>query len=541
MRAVLFTVLLILIGAQAAAALDVVVVNSRDWRDITLGTVYAIHNDANIITFSNLGDAQIKTQTISPNATIVVFESSRPVVRNYASVLRTNGFSDYTVHEHETYRDFQREHFDGSYEALVLLDPMFGTEAISILPLAGHEPMRPFFLDAESRSDVDRAASNAKRIIIAGRFPLRLIEGIEADERYEGLSPDNADQITRMVAESFASEWGVIMRIDRVDFESVLKKQPVVVYSGALSDTIATVRDIGISRFEIVSADAANLGQQIRAGAERDIALMLKYGRTITNLPGMTGQILDLETVFVDYPSPDLTIESAVHYTDANVLLITFTNRGNIDTYSFTNIEYDQNAMTDTHLRVIPPQTQIEVPYPLDEPTEERIAFINARYGMDLPLENTLRSEQGASLVRQEVSTDQSPNSTIEIRDARYNDERGQLYIDVESRGSGYARIEIPYDDELTFTNGPAVVVDGRYTFIIDTPYHRASDFVEEIKVVLYHGENAPVYEQSAQMIVSFERNLLSGQVTAIASGALVFVLVILIVGLILFLKRRRS
>ncbi|MFT4307896.1 MAG: hypothetical protein ACMXYM_00810 [Candidatus Woesearchaeota archaeon] len=344
MRVVLI-VMLLLVSAYAAVATDVVVVNSRDWRDVTLGTVYAIQHEANIVSFTNLGDAQIKTQTIRPNSTIVVFESSRPIVRNYASVLRTNGFTDFTVHESGTFRDFQRDHFTDRYEALVLLDPKFGAEAISILPLAGHAPMRPFFLDEESRDDVERAARSAERIIIAGRFPVRLVEGIDAEERYEQLSPTNADDITRMVSERFNAEWGVIMRVDRVDYESLLKRQPVVVYSGMLADTIATVRDINVNRFEIVSADAANLGQQIRSGAGRDIALMLKYGRTITNLPGMTGQILDLETFFVDYPSADLVIESVVRYTDANVLLVTYRNRGNIDTLAFTNIDHVQNRL----------------------------------------------------------------------------------------------------------------------------------------------------------------------------------------------------
>ena len=534
-------VLVVLLGtSMVAAAVEdpVVVVNSRDWRDLYLGAIYASHLGGDLIYFTNLGDAQIKTQTIRSSRHVIALESSRPVVRNYESVLRTNGFTSYETREFGTFRDLQMDLFDGSYDALVVLDPRFGPESIAFAPAIG-ATMRPFFLDEDSRSDVPRAERSAERTIIAGRFPVRLIDDIDADEHYSSLSPKNADEITRWVAEGSSSEWGIIMRVDRVDFLSLVKSLPIVVYSGSLQDTVSVVRDIGIDRYEIISADAANLGTQIREGVGRDVSFMLKYGRTITNLPGMTGTILDLDTVYVDFPSPDLVIESVEHYTDARALLVRYRNRGNIDTLALTNIEYAETALTDDHTRVIPPGEMIEVPYLLIDDEQGEYAFINARYGMSIPLSRTLLSTEGTQLIREPVAKRTSENISVSLGDVVYDDRAGVLSITVETRDPGSVRIEIPLADDLTFTSGGAERIEGRHTFTIDTPYHRADTFAEPLTIVIYQGAQAPVYEQRYTVTPRIAVDRITGNLTMIASGALVFVLVALIAGLLIYLRRR--
>ena len=540
MRVGIVVLIVLMSMSMVAAATDdpVVVVNSRNWQDLYLGAIYASHLGGDLIYFTNLGDAQLKTQTIRPSRHVIALESSRPVVRNYESVLRTNGFSSYETHEFETYRDLQMELFDERYEAIVVLDPTFGPESVAFAPAIGTN-MRPFFLDSDTRSDLPRAQRSADRTIIAGRFPVRLIDGIEADERYTAMSTKNADDITRWVAERSDSEWGIVMRIDRVDFLSLVKALPIVVYSGSLPDTVSVVRDIGIDRYEIISADAANLGQQIREGVGRQVSFMLKYGRTITNLPGMTGKILDLDTVYVDFPSPDLTIESVEHYTDAQALLVRYRNRGNIDTFMLTNIEYADTALTDDHLRVIPPGVAIDVPYFLIDDEQGDTAFINARYGMSVPLSRTLLSAQGTQLVREQVAKRTSDNLTLSLIDVTYDDDIGILSVTIDARTPGVARVEIPLTDDLTFTSGGAEDVSGRHTFEIDTPFHRMDTFSEPIEVVIYQGSEATVYEQRFTVTPRITRDLITGNLTMIASGALVFVLIALIAGLIIYLRRR--
>lgn len=542
MRLGLIALLLVLsIGAVAAAVDDpVVVVNSKDWHDIYLGTVHANHIGADLLYFTSLGDAQIKTQTVHQDRPVTVLESARPVVKNYESVLRTNGFTTYEVIEYENYRDLQLELFDGEYAGVVVLDPTFGVEAIALSPRIGTEILRPFFLDETNGNDLERASRGFDETIVAGYFPIRLIEDIDASESYTGMSSTNANIISRSFANGSDATWGTIMRIDRVDFVGLLQNRPVVIYAGSISDTVEVVREIPLDRYEIISADAANLGPQIEEGVGRDLSFMLKYGRTITNLPGLTGQILDLDTVFVDYPSPDLVIDSIEHYEDANALLVTYRNRGNINTLSLTNIEYADNALTDTHVRTIHPQETIEVPYPLDVAGFAVEAFINARYGMTIPLSNTLLSEQGTQLVRQAVTRASSDNLTLDVERATYDDEKGVLSISVRSGSAGVARIEVPVSDELTFTSGAAEAIEGTHTFLIRTPYHRADVFGDEIEVHVYQGTDAPVYTNIEVVDLEIARNLLTGSVTAIASGALIMILLALIVGLVLYVRSRR-
>ena len=533
----LLIVLFVLSAVHAAKHGPVVVANSKDWQDKYLAAIHSVHIGADVIYFNNLGDAQIKTQTIAANRTVLVYESARPVVKNYESVLRTNGFSNFEITLYEDYRELQGELFDDA-ETLVILDPRFGNEAIAAAPLLSDPGARPFFLDEETRDQLDPLARRADDVILAGRFPIRLVEGIEADVAYQDLPNRNADALTREAAERLEEDWGVIMRIDRVDFVSMRQGLPIIVYSGSLTETVETVRATGIERFEVISADAANLATQIEDGVGKDLSLILKYGRTITNLPGMTGKILDLDTVFVDYPSPDLIIEDISYYESADALLLTYRNRGNADTYFLVNVEYGDNALSDSHLRVVPPGESVQIPYPLDVSTAATEAFINARYDLGLPLSRSVLSEDGTQLIRRSVDRTDSANSTVALGDARYDDTKGVLAVSVT--GDGVARVEVPIDETLSFTSGPTETIDGEHTFLIRTPYHDAATFDEPISIVLYHGADAPVYEQSFEVTPVVTHNRFTGSVTAVAGGALAILLVALILGLVLYVRAHR-
>lgn len=538
----LLVLALLLAVATVAAAQSgpVVVVNSKDWHDKYLGAMYADQIHADLIYFNNLGDAQIKTQTIDPHRRIIAFESDNPVVKNYKSVLQTNGFTNYTVFTYSDYHELQMKLFNGTYKQLVVLDPQFGPEAIAYAPAIGGKHLRPFFLDSTDTGDLKTAEKSAGSIVIAGHFPVRLIAGIHAVKRYTGLSPQNADAITEAIAANSSSQWGIIMRIDRVDFVSLTENIPIVVYTGSLSDTINVVKQTNITKFEVISADAANLAQQIKDGSGEDLALMLKYGRTITNLPGLTGKILDLDTALVDYPSPDLEIVSAKYYPSANALLVTYKNRGNVPTLFLTNIQFASNALSDAHLRVVPPGETVEEPYPLTSPANATDAFINARYDMSLPLTHTVLSSQGTELVQEPVTDSTAHNITLTLGKVTYNDAKGELDVEVHTDQPGVARIEVPIGDNLTFTSGGAENVSGDHIFQIETPYHTAATFSKPITIDVYQGDTAPVYSQSFTATPELTGNHLTGSVTAIASGVLIAILLALIIGLVVFVRSRR-
>jgi hypothetical protein len=298
---------IILVSSFALAEKNsAVVINSKLWQDRYLASIYAGYLGYDIVHFDNLGEAQLETDTLKGRPDIIVFESrDYSIVKKYESYLAANDFSKYTTIYYDDYLDLQKKLWDKEkIRKYIVLDPRFGPEAVAAAPYILNNQYAPLFLTKKSEDYVKSKLSSADptNIIIAGYFPVRLIKDLSGT-KLVGQPKDNSAALSKLASTDIGQEWGVLTSISEIDLTTLLYKRPIFVYLGDIDNIVRTVRDsTEVTKMEVIGGQMTDLAQEIRGQSRRDLKLMLKYARTYTNIPGMTGKIMTLGTVPFDFP-----------------------------------------------------------------------------------------------------------------------------------------------------------------------------------------------------------------------------------------------
>jgi len=129
-------VLLLLPFAYAVDKENGVIVNSKNWRELFLGVMYAGINDADFYYFQDLSDAQIKSQSMPRHQNLEVYESrKKPVVKGFEKFLAVNGFKNYDTTKYNNFEDLQEIlYLKDDHDKIILFDTQFGIEAITAAP-----------------------------------------------------------------------------------------------------------------------------------------------------------------------------------------------------------------------------------------------------------------------------------------------------------------------------------------------------------------------------------------------------------------------
>ncbi|RME31066.1 hypothetical protein D6789_03880, partial [Candidatus Woesearchaeota archaeon] len=420
--------MLLLLTLQTVSA-TTVMGNSKEWQDLYLSAMYAHTNGYDFVFIESLGDADIQSQLLEKDEPIIIIESSKkPVIKNYESFLSVGGFTNLTVITAEDYRDLQLKLF-GDADSYFILDPTFGMEAVAAAPLILKRSAAPLFLDAQSKEDVKARASDDSFVI--GHFPLRIVAGIPG-ERLAGYPTDNALDLALLATRETKSSWGVIARADRFDPASLAGKKPIFLIVDDTSAVAEKVKESGITRFEVIGADMADIAKSIEAESGKDLHLLLKYGQTITNLPGLEGKILTVRQVSVPYPTVGLELKEAVFYPETSSLVVTFRNPGTLETKFFSNLELGELVFSDEHIHTALPGETVAIPYHVAESAET--VTLTTRFGLEQPLNRVLRKKDSPTL-SVPVSTGQATNTSIEVGRVTYDGAKGELRIALSGQG----------------------------------------------------------------------------------------------------------
>lgn len=460
-------VLLLLVIPLTSAT--VVVGNSKEWHDLYLGTMYAGLNDHSFLFFDSLGDADIQTRTIPKDEPIIVLEStSRPVVPNYQNILNVGGYSSVEVMTYDGYTELQRMLFgDAKYPGWIILHPEFGAEAMAAASYMIKAGYAPAFLNAENVPEVEELAQGER--LLVGHFPIRTIMGLEGD-RITGFPMQNAQALTVRAQEEYPEEWALLSRTDSFDPGSLVSGRPLYLYNGELADLVQPIQESEISRFEVIGPDLADLAKSVEAQVGRDLHLLLKYGQTITNVPGLEGKILGIRQVPVPAPQVGIVFEEAVYYESLKTLALTYTNIGTLPALFVTSVEYGDVVISDEKLHTIGAGETLTIPYRMNITEMTPTATVNTRYGLERPLTRTV-AQAGSAVLRANVTRiDRADTTDVEVGKVAYDGERGRLLVTLRSNGPALVDIELFVDEETTLS-GEAREIDGERTISIDTPY----------------------------------------------------------------------
>jgi len=415
---------LLIVVPVTAEPRNIVVGNTKEWQSLYLASMYAGLTDAEIIFFKNLGDSQIKSRTIGKDDNIIILESNKkPVVKNYESFLRVNGYKNFKTISFDGYEDLQEFLFDDvDTNGVFVTNSQFGIDAVSATPLIIKERYKPIFI---TENNLDYVKKNVKpgKTIISGYIPVRWVSGL-AGEKIIGYPFETNKELTDLVVERNPNQWGSITKIDTIDLESIKQGIPVFVFYGtSYLDVVAnSIKKSGIKNFEVIGAGTSDIAKALETGAGENLNMLLKYGRTITNVPGLEGKILDIDAVKFGFPVENLKIEKVTYYPNLETLGITFTNEGNIDLMLYTNAEYASSAVSDEFPHQILVGQTKTIPFPLADVTGGTDAIITTRYGYDFPFRNGISDKDGNPIFRTNVETDShSETPTLEFRSSSYD------------------------------------------------------------------------------------------------------------------------
>jgi hypothetical protein len=309
-----------------------------------------------------------------------------------------------------------------------------------------------------------------------------------------------------------------------------------------LGDTATIIRNSGISNFEVIGGNTAEIAQEMESQSQRDLNLLLKFGRKITNFDGLEDSLLNVDTVELPFPSERITIEDIQYHEAMGLLTVTYQNQGNVETNVFSNIEYASIVLSDERAHPILPGDTKTIAYDFSNANAAELsepAIVTTRYGFSFPLQNVIANENGLPFVQLNVSQSSvnEDASGLEFRSAVF-DEEGILRFRYANTGSQPITFftEMDFEDRIlsseqdTVQPGETATVSINFLYIAD---NRVIDL--PFNVSTHYGVSDTYFSEEYEIVVQEPTNY-----TAIAIGVGI-VVVLLVLFFVLGLRKRRA
>jgi hypothetical protein len=498
MKFLLIIILLAVLVQPVFAQDSFTVANSKDWHSIYLANTYSALTGSELLFFTSLRDSQIKTQMMAKDDQILILESrGNPVVKNYESFLKVDGYKNYQTMYFDDYSDLQSTLFQTvDTKGIFILEPEFGMVAVAASPYIIKKQYMPFFINQENIETAE-LLSKGEKTVIAGRIPLRFLDNIDGKELL-GYPDESTYKVSELTYKELDDKkWGIITKIDEIDLSTLKQNLPIFVFFGDnyLDTTVDLVKKSGITKYEVIGGAMADVAQTIESQSGKNLDLMLRYGRTITNYPGMEGRILDIDSVYFDYPIPGLEIKDVVYYPNIEKLAITFENMGNIDVMFFSNVEFMDSATSDPEMHHIGVGQEKTIPFDFSGPynDENNQVSITTSYGFSIPLSSRIEQERGIPVYRTDaVKSEHYEAPTIDFLGADYDFKQDVLKMDFKNTNQEEISLfsEFVLDTDRVVSSKIAVLGPGETgSTIIRTPYTKTSQLSNKaFNITTYYG-----------------------------------------------------
>lgn len=530
-------------GALAAESNTFVVANTDDWQAMYLTAIYAKFIEAEFVYIKDLGDAELKTQLMAPDDNVFVFESTEtPVVKNYQSFLTVNGFNSVGEYKFFTAYDLQEYLYtELEPEEVFIFGNDFGMEPITLAPYLLQNNFFPMFYSQES-TDFFYRISRRKPVTVVGRVPIRSVEQLHPTY-ISGQPQKTTSEVTKIVTDHIKADWGVITRVDSIDYDSIRKELPVFVfYSQTYAPQLAdSIKESEVRNFEVIGGNTADLAQGLEAEVGEDLNMMLKFGRKITNFDGLENKVLGVDAVNLPFPYEEVALDAVKYYEDLNIFTITLSNNGNLPVYVFSNIDFGGEVVSDETRHAILPGTAKTIPYDLVAENTNEQAILTIRYGYALPLQNTLLGDQGTPIIQRDVEiVNYAEEPQISFTKNDFNQKTGLLSIGylVETQNDVFAVAEMQVGEEV-YTSEKVTLSPGRSPAIpIEFPYVANSELLHKsFNVTIHYGEKDLLFSTTQELFIEPQPN----NTIYVIAGLGIVVIIIVIVLLLTIKKKKRK
>jgi archaellum component FlaF (FlaF/FlaG flagellin family) len=466
-KSVVVFLLLALYAITSVSAVDTVIVNSEDWRD-----VYSTINYGNLMGYPKnflVSDrhSRILAETLDRNKKDIQLISSMtvPFVVGYSSVLRDAGFNVDEISVNNINLDLARR---VNVNKFIIVDDAYGYNAIAVAPYAALNKDYVLFADRRNIDDIVSLLQGKTlgELIVYGHVDREVKAAlaqfnpliINKEDRF-----DNNVEIVKLYQEKYKAQHGDINKqavLSNGEFieEEVMSGAEPVLFLGKqnVPDQIKNyIADSGLEVAVLIGNQYVGAATNIRR--QIGISVFVKFARGARIPSGPISPVEGLDLFYV--PTYKITMQIAgIRYNSAtNRLEVTIQNTGPVaayfkGSYSLSSELGPQGTVGDLESVFIESNSLKTMSYEVTLAGANLTTDAYVIYGESpRALENEIRQRFVIEKVRV------IDNSQVDIIGLVYDLKKGIFYVEVKNIGSADAYVHV----ELV-----NVVIDGeRYSF----------------------------------------------------------------------------
>ncbi|MFH0978194.1 MAG: zinc finger Ran-binding domain-containing protein [Candidatus Woesearchaeota archaeon] len=555
-KRVLFAVLLFLVAVSTVSAVDHLIVNSEDWRDVYSAMVYSnlMKVPKNFLVSDR--HSRVLAQTLDKGKKDLLLVSSRtvPFVVGYSSVLQGEGFTVEEISPSNINLELARRTTTPNF---IVVDDSYGYNAVAVAPYAAIKGSYVIFADRRNIADVVSLlqARTPTELILYGHVDREVKSALDQfnpiiinkEDRF-----DNNIEIVKLYQQKYKSDNGDINKqvvLTNGEFleEEVMSGSEPVLFLGKQNVPDQIRQYISASGLEV----AVLIGNQYVGAATNirrqiGISVFVKFARGARMPSGPISPVEGLDIFYVPTYSITLQIASIrYNYATAN-LEVTIQNSGEVaayfkGSYSLSSELGGQGTVGDLDPVFIDAHSVKTLTYSASMQGQNLSGDAYVLYGESpRSLESELRQRFSIEGIRV------IDNSQIDIVSVVYDLQKGIFYVEVRNTGETDVFVDIELID---------VIIDGeRYSFgstgtteikagksalvaIRPNPVLAEVDLADNPKVIVQanYGERKEILVKSLRKELPFTLK----KANYIFYGAIIVILAVLLLLLFLFKRKR--
>lgn len=327
-RAASIAFLIVLISGFASAD---VVVNSGDWREVSIAYNYGLLEDRDVTVVNNLGQARLAPELVDTDKRHLVLESENSsAVTDVSTFLESGGVEDIETQNNFHYAEGSHSLFEraeNDIEGFIVVNKDNIADTVSSFPKMydGY-----WLLYYESGTTEEVLNSNPEQdVVFIGEFLTKPWIGLEND--YEKIDNENAVERNYEIAERMIEddgERGVQGSTGTFVENGIATTGKINLIMDDSQRAYEFLDDNGVDLLEIIGPESGQIGSEIRSASDGDIAVLVKTARTFTGNPQLSGQEVPLQTISGDPVGPSIGLISVVYDEGSGLLEFNFFNTG---------------------------------------------------------------------------------------------------------------------------------------------------------------------------------------------------------------------
>lgn len=464
--------IIILMIAQSAYA-DTIISNAASWEDVySAGVFAALRGDTHKFLVSLSHGEALKKEI--PKRGLVVIESDKPYVKNYAQRLKSSGYEADQIRtpDGKANIDLAKRLKVNKY---YIVDPSLGYDAISVAPLAIKEKAYVLFATKENIMEVMQVIQTAPKakITLVGELDPQVEsalaqfnpETIKKGSRYK-----NNVEIAEKVRSAMNSQQAILTNgeflVDDVFFTG--EKLHPIIFIGRQrppEEVMNYLKSAGFKTTVLIGNDLVGSAKRVKDLLQ--IPMFVKFGKGMTEVGGVFTGVRGLDLFPV--PSLDLllTLQGVGYNTETGQIELYVKNEKKLRTYLLNSLAVKVDgeliqSLGDDDAQMLSEYEQKGYFYPID-----LSRYIGRNMTVEIVTPYGYTKDEMDELIEVELPlgiVSEEDDCELEIIDAGYNPETVGFEIEVQTNGNCFAQAfikDLRIDNEFTMPQSTIEQIDG--------------------------------------------------------------------------------